>query len=61
MTDDSAAATISSGNGVRHVMENLQSAAGVIAIIAIAFIISENRGAVNWRRAAIGLAVTWRS
>jgi CNT family concentrative nucleoside transporter len=40
-------------------MENLQSAAGVVAIIAIAFVISENRGAVNWRQAGIGLAVTF--
>ena len=40
-------------------MENLQSVAGVVAIIAIAFIISENRGGVNWRQAAIGLAVTF--
>jgi CNT family concentrative nucleoside transporter len=40
-------------------MENLQSGAGVVAIIAIAFIISENRRAVNWRQAAIGLAVTF--
>jgi concentrative nucleoside transporter, CNT family len=40
-------------------MENLQSVAGVVAIIAIAFVISENRGAVNWRQAGIGLAVTF--
>src|SRR6185437_6619828 len=33
--------------------------AGVIAIIAFAFAISENRGAVNWRQAGIGLAVTF--
>jgi concentrative nucleoside transporter, CNT family len=39
-------------------MLNLQSAAGVIAIIAIAWLISENRSAVNWRQAATGLAVT---
>jgi CNT family concentrative nucleoside transporter len=40
-------------------MPNLQSALGVIAIIALAFGISENRGAVAWRQAAIGLAVTF--
>ena len=40
-------------------MENLQSVAGAVAIIAIAFAISENRGAVNWRQAGIGLAVTF--
>jgi len=42
-----------------RIMENLQSVAGVVAIIAIAFVISENRGAVNWRQAGIGLAVTF--
>jgi len=39
-------------------MQNLQSAAGIAAIIAIAFIISEDRRAVSWRQAGIGLAVT---
>jgi CNT family concentrative nucleoside transporter len=39
-------------------MQSLQSALGVVAIIAFAFLISENRGAVNWRQAAIGLGVT---
>ena len=45
--------------GASHVMENLQSVAGVVAIVAIAFVISDNRGAVNWRQAGIGLAVTF--
>jgi CNT family concentrative nucleoside transporter len=40
-------------------MPNLQSALGVIAIIAIAFGISEDRRAVAWRQAGIGLAVTF--
>src|SRR5271168_3572504 len=40
-------------------MQNLQSALGVCAIIAIAFIISENRRAVPWRPVVIGLAVTF--
>jgi CNT family concentrative nucleoside transporter len=39
-------------------MQHLQSALGIVAIIALAFLISENRGAVNWRQAAIGLGVT---
>ena len=39
-------------------MQHLQSALGVFAILAIAFVISENRGAVNWRQAGIGLGVT---
>ncbi len=39
-------------------MQHLQSALGVVAIIAIAFAISEDRRAVNWRQAGIGLAVT---
>ena len=39
-------------------MPNLQSALGVVAIIGLAFAISENRGAVNWRQTAIALGVT---
>src|SRR5215472_12614809 len=39
-------------------MQSLQSALGVAAIIGLAFAISENRGAVNWRQAGIGLGVT---
>jgi CNT family concentrative nucleoside transporter len=40
-------------------MQELQSAFGMLALLAIAWIISENRGAVSLRRAAIGLAVTF--
>ena len=40
-------------------MSNLQSALGVAAIIVIAWLVSENRRAVAWRQAAIGLAVTF--
>jgi CNT family concentrative nucleoside transporter len=36
----------------------LQSAAGVVALLAFAGAISENRRAVAWRNAAIGLAIT---
>src|SRR5215469_328017 len=39
-------------------MQSLQSALGVIAIIGLSFATSENRGAVNWRQAGIGLGVT---
>jgi concentrative nucleoside transporter, CNT family len=39
-------------------MQHLQSALGVIAILAIASLFSENRRAVPWRRVAIGLVVT---
>jgi CNT family concentrative nucleoside transporter len=39
-------------------MQNLQSAAGIVVIILFAFVISENRRAVKWRQAAIGLVVT---
>jgi CNT family concentrative nucleoside transporter len=39
-------------------MEQLQSALGIVALIAFAFIISENRRAVAWRSVAAGLAVT---
>src|SRR5215813_136140 len=42
----------------RGTMEQLQSALGVVALIAFAWIISENRRAVPWRSVAAGLAVT---
>ena len=38
-------------------MQHLQSALGVAALIAFAWAISENRNAVAWKRAGIGLAV----
>jgi concentrative nucleoside transporter, CNT family len=40
-------------------MQELQSAFGIAALLAIAWIISENRSAVSFRQAAIGLAVTF--
>ena len=40
-------------------MPNLQSALGVVAIVAIAFMISENRRAVPWRPVVIGLVLTF--
>jgi CNT family concentrative nucleoside transporter len=40
-------------------MPNLQSALGVLAIIAFAWLISENRRAVPWRPVVVGLAVTF--
>jgi concentrative nucleoside transporter, CNT family len=39
-------------------MQNLQSLLGVIALVGFAFLISEDRRAVSWKRAGIGLAVT---
>ena len=39
-------------------MLQLQSAAGVIAFLGIAWAISENRSAVAWKQAAMGLALT---
>jgi CNT family concentrative nucleoside transporter len=39
-------------------MPNLQSTLGILAILALAWLISENRRAVNWRQAAIALGVT---
>ena len=39
-------------------MQNLQSALGVFVLIAVAWIISEDRRAVAWKQAAIGLLVT---
>jgi concentrative nucleoside transporter, CNT family len=40
-------------------MQELQSAFGMAALLAVAWIISENRRAVSWRQAAIGLGVTF--
>jgi hypothetical protein len=40
-------------------MEQLQSALGIVALIAFAWIISENRRAVAWRSVAAGLAATF--
>lgn len=40
-------------------MQVLQSAFGALALIAIAFAFSEQRRAVSWRHAAIGLLVTF--
>lgn len=40
-------------------MLHLQSALGVVAILAIAFVVSENRAAVPWRPVLVGLAVTF--
>ena len=39
-------------------MAALQSALGVFALLAIAAALSENRRAIAWRRAAVGLGVT---
>ena len=39
-------------------MLQLQSALGIFALLAFAWLISEDRRAVSWRQAAIGLAVT---
>ncbi len=44
--------------GAWGTVENLQSALGIAALIAFAWLISENRRAVSWRRAAVGLAIT---
>jgi len=40
-------------------MPQLQSALGVFAILAIAFVLSEHRRAVPWRPVVVGLAVTF--
>src|SRR5215218_3351644 len=39
-------------------MVQLQSAFGVLALLAIAWALGENRRAVSWRQMAVGLAVT---
>ena len=40
-------------------MLQLQSALGIFALLGFAWLISEDRRAVSWRQAAIGLAVTF--
>ncbi len=42
-----------------NVMMSLQSALGVFVLLALTWLVSENRRAVSWRHAAIGLAVTF--
>src|SRR3979409_2724467 len=44
--------------GLGVIMQQLQSAFGVFALLAIAWAFGENRRAVSLRQAAIGLAVT---
>jgi CNT family concentrative nucleoside transporter len=39
-------------------MQNLQSAMGIVALVAFAWAISENRRAVQWQRATLGLAIS---
>ncbi|HTS40420.1 MAG TPA: nucleoside transporter C-terminal domain-containing protein [Xanthobacteraceae bacterium] len=39
-------------------MQNLQSALGIVALLAFALLVSENRRLVSWRRAGVGLAIT---
>ena len=45
-------------SGAHPQMLNLQSTLGILAILALAWLISENRRAVNWRQAGIALGVT---
>jgi CNT family concentrative nucleoside transporter len=40
------------------IMQTLQSAVGIVALLAFAWLISENRRAVSWRHAGLGLAVS---
>jgi CNT family concentrative nucleoside transporter len=40
-------------------MQQLQSTLGIFALLGFAWAISENRRAVSWKQAAIGLAVTF--
>jgi concentrative nucleoside transporter, CNT family len=45
--------------GVQPIMQSLQSALGIAAIIAFAWLISENRRTVPWRPVVVGLVVTF--
>src|SRR5262249_56672935 len=40
-------------------MPNLQSSCGIFALLAIAWIVSEDRRGVAWRQAAVALVVTF--
>jgi CNT family concentrative nucleoside transporter len=40
-------------------MQNLQSVVGLVILLTMAWLISENRRAVSWRQAAIALALTF--
>jgi CNT family concentrative nucleoside transporter len=40
-------------------MQNIQSAVGIFALLALAFLVSEDRRLVSWRQAATGLALTF--
>jgi hypothetical protein len=49
------------GATVGGIMLELQSAFGIVALPAIAWVFGENRRAVSLKQAAIGLVVTLRS
>ena len=59
MTSPATVRTGKFGESGLNVMQSLQSALGVVAIVAIAFIVSENHRAVPWRPVIIGLALTF--
>jgi CNT family concentrative nucleoside transporter len=40
-------------------MQHFQSAIGVVALLGLAFLVSENRRAIAWRQVLIGLGVTF--
>ena len=40
-------------------MLTLQSALGVVALLGLTWLFSENRAAVSWRRVAIGVAISF--
>src|SRR5215208_5640895 len=40
-------------------MQHFQPAIGIIALLGLAFLVSENRRAVAWRQVLIGIAVTF--
>src|SRR5215218_1857328 len=44
--------------GLRGLMQNLQSVLGIAALLAIAWVISENRRAVAWKQAGLALVLT---
>ena len=51
--------TSSASSGNLFGMQQFQPAIGIVALLGIAYLISENRRAIAWRQALIGLGVTF--
>ena len=56
--DAACAALQDEGQVIGGLMLQLQSAFGILALLALAWAFGENRRAVSWRQGGIGLVVT---